>query len=668
VRSKCIALFQSIHGVDVLLFAMYVYEYDHSCPAPNRRRVYISYVDSVQYFEPKWCRTIAYHSIMIEYLRYVKGRGFHTAHIWSCPPSPEDDYILYCHPKHQLIPSDERLCQWYVDMLKMAKAEGIVLQTKTLYDEYFRNGGADAPAGPALSPMSLPYFEGDYIPGEIENIIKELGGEDGGKSPERQENAKPATGQKPGTRSNPGTRVNLTQDKVMLRLAAAISNMKENFMVAHLRSREFAAAVERGDAISCWDEDGDCAPPDKKQRTDGAIKVEASEGTVGDGSESQQDEPVRAVQIISQNTHDQQELEMKDNVQSGAQTNKAGPMHPNEKNESTGEDTAISVGTQGADGMEGDKSATTEEPSTDEPSTTENDKAGSEGSADVAKAQTDVAEKFVGIQTIGSGKMSSEVLSDRSTPEISNRTTKRELDTSTAGSLSTRDPDEPQEHEMFESRQQFLNYCQASHFQFDELRRAKHSTMMVLFQLHNPSAPMFLQQCGACYREITHGIRYHCNDCSNFDLCDDCYEPVVTGLWAKDSRFTHDKNHTFIPINTEAPPDTQKSREERSRKIKLHMELLTHASTCTGCSLHNCQRMQKLFEHVKSCEVSHKNGCKICARLLTLLSMHARICTTRGSCPLPFCDRFMVVVFDELKVDISNESPSFKRYNCVLYF
>ena len=82
----------------------------------------------------------------------------------------------------------------------------------------------------------------------------------------------------------------------------------------------------------------------------------------------------------------------------------------------------------------------------------------------------------------------------------------------------TRDKDPLQASELFDSRQQFLNFCQANHFQFDELRRAKHSTLMILFHLHNPLVPKFLQQCGACYREITHGTRYRCNNCSNFDL------------------------------------------------------------------------------------------------------------------------------------------------------
>jgi E1A/CREB-binding protein len=207
----------------------------------------------------------------------------------------------------------------------------------------------------------------------------------------------------------------------------------------------------------------------------------------------------------------------------------------------------------------------------------------------------------------------------------------------------TYDEDAPIESEMFESRQQFLNYCQTTHCQFDELRRAKHSTIMVLFQLHNPMAPKFLQQCGACYRDITHGIRYHCQVCVNFDLCQDCFEPVTSGLWAKrDARFAHDKKHQFTPIDLEAMEETQKIRAERQKSLKAHIELLEHAGTCSGppgCSLQNCQRLKKLFLHVPTCDVRPKKDCKICTRLLSLCTVHARNCSERGHCPIPFCDR-----------------------------
>jgi E1A/CREB-binding protein len=514
VHSKCIGLFQKIHGVDTLLFALYVYEYGQECPAPNKRRVYISYLDSVQYFEPKVYRTTAYHAILVEYLRFVKTRGFHTAHIWSCPPAPGDDYIFYSHPTHQPTPREDMLRTWYHEMLDKAKAQGIVIRSTTLYDEYFANDGVDKVPGPRDDPTCLPYFEGDYIPGEIETIIRHI----------RNDNRKSDS----------------TGDEVMNRLGHNIGKMKDNFIVVHLRNRRFAAAVERGEDVSQWTEDSDEELIRSKRakisgKDSGSILVDKG----GSGDAKVADEP----------------------------------------NASEGPDTI-------ADSAERTSSAIVS--------------AVSGHLATLCRKHSVVAD--------------------------------------------TSDEDPTIESEMFESRQQFLNYCQTNHCQFDELRRAKHSTMMVLFQLHNPSAPKFLQQCSACYRDMTHGYRYHCNNCSNFELCEDCYKPVTTGLWAqRDERFAHDPSHTFKAIDMEATGENEKSPAERQKALKDHIELLEHAGTCPGpphCSLQNCERMKKLFEHVRSCEIKPKTGCKICTRLLSLCVMHARLCPNRGGqCPIPFCDR-----------------------------
>merc|ERR1719393_61368 len=57
------------------------------------------------------------------------------------------------------------------------------------------------------------------------------------------------------------------------------------------------------------------------------------------------------------------------------------------------------------------------------------------------------------------------------------------------------DPDDQMESEFFDTRQQFLNLCQGNHYQFDSLRRAKHTSMMALYHIHNPDMPKFLQSC-----------------------------------------------------------------------------------------------------------------------------------------------------------------------------
>uniref|UniRef100_A0A453PSB9 histone acetyltransferase n=1 Tax=Aegilops tauschii subsp. strangulata TaxID=200361 RepID=A0A453PSB9_AEGTS len=51
----------------------------------------------------------------------------------------------------------------------------------------------------------------------------------------------------------------------------------------------------------------------------------------------------------------------------------------------------------------------------------------------------------------------------------------------------TKDGDGIIESKFFDTRHAFLSLCQENHYQFDTLRRAKHSSMMVLYRLHNPT-------------------------------------------------------------------------------------------------------------------------------------------------------------------------------------
>lgn len=70
--------------------------------------------------------------------------------------------------------------------------------------------------------------------------------------------------------------------------------------------------------------------------------------------------------------------------------------------------------------------------------------------------------------------------------------------------------------------QAFLSLCQGNHYQFDTLRRAKHSSMMVLYHLHNPDAPAFACTCNHCQAEIEPGQGYRCPECQDYDLCANC--------------------------------------------------------------------------------------------------------------------------------------------------
>ncbi|CAF1312058.1 unnamed protein product [Adineta steineri] len=165
-RTKAVFAFQEIDGVDVVLFGMHVQEYDGRCPAPNSRRVYISYLDSVHYFRPKQKRTALYYEILIGYLEYVKQLGFAYAHIWACPPSEGDDYIFHCHPTEQRVPKPKRLQEWYKTMLDIAVAQRVVVDFKDIMKDCSDSGITKA--------SDLPYFEGDFWSSTIEDLLKEL--------------------------------------------------------------------------------------------------------------------------------------------------------------------------------------------------------------------------------------------------------------------------------------------------------------------------------------------------------------------------------------------------------------------------------------------------------------------------------------------------------------
>lgn len=136
-KQKCILLFQNIDGVDVCLFSLYVQEFDNSSPEPNKGLIYISYLDSVDYFRPMEARTTVYHEILVGYLKWVQARGFRQGHIWACPPQRGDNFIFWSHPSHQRTPSRDRLNTWYNAMLVRSLRVGTLTEVTSIWNEYF---------------------------------------------------------------------------------------------------------------------------------------------------------------------------------------------------------------------------------------------------------------------------------------------------------------------------------------------------------------------------------------------------------------------------------------------------------------------------------------------------------------------------------------------------
>ena len=500
-RCKCIVVFQHIDGVDVILFALYLYEHNQDNPAPNQRCVYISYLDSVHFMRPRKLRTFVYHEILISYLDYARRRGYATAHIWACPPLKGDDYIFYAKPEDQKTPRDSRLRQWYIDLLIECQRRSICGKITNMYDLYFDD--------PSIDATAVPYFEGDYFPGEAENIIKMIedgSGKKGGGGSKKKKSKSAKSKGSTGTRSSgideeamiasgmfEGARSlkDLDRDQVMVKLGETIQPMKDSFIVAFLN----------------W---------------------------------------------------------------SGARE----------------EDMVVPE--------------------------------------EIEKARLEYAASGEDPELVGSKRDAIGTIRDMEVKDKDGNPVKV-ID----------DDTEDLDCEVLNNRQAFLNLCRGNHYQFDELRRSKHTSLMVLWHLHNRDAPKFVQQCVSCSREILSGVRYHCDVCPDYDICQDCYRSPNCNR----GKCTHKLEAVAVEQDSkERNGKTDEERKQRQRSVMLHIQLIEHASRCnsTSCSSTNCAKMKQFLQHARKCHIKAQGGCKICKRIWTLLRIHANKCKD-PNCPVPQC-------------------------------
>ena len=130
----------------------------------------------------------------------------------------------------------------------------------------------------------------------------------------------------------------------------------------------------------------------------------------------------------------------------------------------------------------------------------------------------------------------------------------------------TTDPDHSVKCPFVDSRHTFLEMCQFRHYQFDSLRRAKHSSLMLLYHLHYPNNVNARPTC-ACCKGAIRDVRWHCDQCADFDVCDSCYQaaesetkldPVDCNLIPLLSKKDKDGNIKREQVSSSAPaPDAR---------------------------------------------------------------------------------------------------------------
>ncbi|XP_030497421.1 histone acetyltransferase HAC1 isoform X2 [Cannabis sativa] len=196
--------------------------------------------------------------------------------------------------------------------------------------------------------------------------------------------------------------------------------------------------------------------------------------------------------------------------------------------------------------------------------------------------------------------------------------------------VDTKDRDEILESEFFDTRQAFLSLCQGNHYQYDTLRRAKHSSMMVLYHLHNPTAPAFVITCNICHLDIETGQGWRCEVCADYDICNACYQ--------KDGNSQHPHKLTNHPSMADRDAQNQEARQLRVQQLRKMLDLLVHASQCRSaqCQYPNCRKVKGLFRHGIQCKTRASGGCVLCKRMWYLLQLHARACK-ESECHVPRC-------------------------------
>ncbi|CAD5186956.1 unnamed protein product [Musa acuminata subsp. malaccensis] len=193
----------------------------------------------------------------------------------------------------------------------------------------------------------------------------------------------------------------------------------------------------------------------------------------------------------------------------------------------------------------------------------------------------------------------------------------------------TKDKDDILESEFFDTRQAFLSLCQGNHYQYDTLRRAKHSSMMVLYHLHNPTAPAFVTTCNVCHHDIEAGQGWRCETCPDFDVCNACYQK---------GGIDHPHMLTNHPSTADRDAQNKEARAKRVLQLRKMLDLLVHASQCRSpqCQYPNCRKVKGLFRHGIQCRTRASGGCVLCKKIWYLLQIHSRACK-ESECSVPRC-------------------------------
>eukprot|EP01138_Halocafeteria_seosinensis_P010436 gb/GECG01010654.1/.p1 GENE.gb/GECG01010654.1/~~gb/GECG01010654.1/.p1 ORF type:complete len:1183 (+),score=158.76 gb/GECG01010654.1/:1-3549(+) len=767
---KAYTVWQKIEGVDTLLFGMYVQEYGNDSPLPNRGSAYLSYLDSVKYFQPPEVRTRVYHELLISYLKQLRERGFNQLVLWACPPKEGDDYIIYCHPLEHRTPKDVLLQNWYLAMLEKAQSQGIVERLTWLPDDYWPScygteGGYDRDI------TQVPYFEGDYWPRIVEDECKEYTNKaQPGPGPDLQMNTRSPKGGNAGSVPNQsGELVSSTVSQPPLQTQNSdgdhTDNGKECESYNHTNGVNPTGSDSDSDLDFLEEDDADPHPtqPEGQQQngetsdsggqvggkpppppppppTENAGKtpppgVENPHTKVpkesGAGSNSTYKGKNRKrtkgeVKPVGGNGDMLPEDQVRDKVvQQLTQTSaylsrsfiivKLRPScqvfkhyipvdqgyykYIGAPTKAVGE-AGLAAGKHPLYGPDGSIRGTTSPPFSDSQRNGPKNSKGkhkrqnrkeeflkslasrqqhicclskeawnlSDEQLIAALGKHPVAQEFqrshfvyVPYSTnphderiLGEARKKSDQVKkegdDSSVQVAAGASNDQEHSEANPVHLKQHsiilDADKAVNNDIFATRQLFLDLCRNNNFQFDQLRRAKYSSMMILHHLHNPDAPAFVHLCNLCQGLIHTGSRFTCNICEDVDYCNVCKDKAQHPHRLQEYNVNGSLSHLNYGRDTllvVSPHDKRRSlsslrSDVAERRRDAFMEELEKAAEGIADSQTDGSQLLAHVKYYRSNE-DHVAKCVDCSRYRQAVRIHARRRAHRtASCSLPFCD------------------------------
>lgn len=208
----------------------------------------------------------------------------------------------------------------------------------------------------------------------------------------------------------------------------------------------------------------------------------------------------------------------------------------------------------------------------------------------------------------------------------------------------TDDKDVGIDNDLFKNRHCFLSFCQKNNYQFDTLRRAKHSSMMILHYLHNPMALTAGTTCSICHKDTPIEQCLLCEICPNVAVCAACSQ--------SDHHSLHIHKLTKHSSAVNSLTENREVQKKESAKTQA-LKALLHACQCRSqCSYPDCILIKKLFYHAKECSARAAGGCDYCKKMWIILRLHARNCK-ESDCSVPRCR--------DIKQQTAQQSETFGR-------